>query len=96
MFEKTKRRLMTATINNELPIELQLFLWNLIDELNTERDYLQCFSIKASEYFLKVTHSQLEYEEVYSLPNVFELSSNFDIFVIDDNENCTMMFSYEY
>ena len=35
------KRFLTRGVQAEIPIELQLFLWNCIDQLPEERDYFQ-------------------------------------------------------
>ena len=42
----TTPRYMTAGVNAEIPLELQLFLWSCIDQLPPERDYLQVFQLE--------------------------------------------------
>ena len=40
------KRFLTRGVQAEIPIELQLFLWNCIDNLPEERDYFQVFALK--------------------------------------------------
>ena len=40
---KTENRYMTRKVAEEIPLEINILLWNLIDELNVEKDYLQVF-----------------------------------------------------
>ena len=40
------KRFLTRGVQAELPMELQLFLWNCIDQLPEERDYFQVFALK--------------------------------------------------
>ena len=40
------QRYLTAGVNAEIPLELQLFLWSCIDQLPSERDYLQVFQLE--------------------------------------------------
>ena len=37
------KRFLTRSVQAEVPMELQLFLWNCIDQLPEERDYFQVF-----------------------------------------------------
>ena len=39
------KRFLTRGVQAELPVELQLFLWNCIDQLPEERDYFQVFKL---------------------------------------------------
>ena len=44
MFKK-ENRYMTRNIVEEIPVEINILLWNLIDKLNIEKDYLQIFEL---------------------------------------------------
>ena len=100
-----KDRYVTAGINNDLPLCLQLFLWKCIDELlasGLEVDYLQIFDLFVIESDsklgkrLKVTHKQEipEYQKEYILEYVENVAGK--VFVIDDGDYATMLWSYEY
>ena len=39
------KRFLTRGVQAEIPMELQLFLWNCIDQLPKERDYFQVFKL---------------------------------------------------
>jgi len=39
MFNK-ENRYMTVGVQNEIPVSVQIILWNKIDELKVEKDYL--------------------------------------------------------
>lgn len=100
MFEKSKGRYLTRGVNNEIPLALQVFMWNRIDELPEKRDYLQIFDLSATESGLqKIVHRQEQPE--YRLEYVIteEISSKAvtaKIYVIDDGEQCTMLLAEEY
>lgn len=47
-------RYLTCGVDSTIPLELQLFLWNCVDELPAERDYLQVFKL---EPFVKCRES---------------------------------------
>ncbi len=42
------KRFLTRGVQAEIPMELQLFLWNCIDQLPEERDYFQVFKLDVS------------------------------------------------
>ncbi|UUC42746.1 DUF960 domain-containing protein [Clostridioides difficile] len=53
------RKFLTKGIENEIPIQLQVFMWNLIDKLKIKRDYLQVFDIAPIDSsFMLITHKQ--------------------------------------
>ena len=91
-------RYVTRGINGSLPYELQLLIWDLIDQLDVEQDYLQVFKLVDKEGEVKLTHRQEEpdYSKDYILKaKEFSIVDN-KIFVIDDGEYSTMMFASEY
>ncbi len=102
MFNKNNRYV-TKGIQLEIPLELQLFLWNCIDTLKDqgqELDYLQVFEIiteRADDIlFRKIEHRQEvpEYSITYKvLPTEIV---NAKIFVIDDGKYSTMLLAEEY
>ena len=59
MFEKSKGRYLTRGVSNEIPLALQIFMWNRIDEMPEKRDYLQVFDLSTTESGLqKIVHRQ--------------------------------------
>lgn len=101
MFDKD--RYMTIGIKNELPMDIQLFIWECIDKLKekeTELDYLQVFELKKARvddiFFQLVEHRQEvpEYKKEY---RIFPKEMvNAKIFVIDDETHSTMLLAEEY
>lgn len=99
-----KPRYMTRGIHQELPVELQSFLWICIEQLinqGVELDYLQVFEINSREIeeeclLVTVKHSQEvpEYCTEYLVNSKQKVSGK--IFVIDDGANATMLWSNEY
>ncbi len=56
---KTENRYMTRKVAEEIPLEINILLWNLIDELNVEKDYLQVFELNSiGEGIVEVIHKQ--------------------------------------
>lgn len=96
------RRYVTSDISIEIPISLQTIMWEMIDELSIERDYLQVFDITNinidGERFIKIKHSQEQPEYMNEVLFIIDTDINIDdkIFVIDNGECSTMLFCYEY
>lgn len=98
-------RVMTSGINERVPFNIQLALWDLVDKLvksEMEVDYLQVFELKTNENLkdnkiLHIKHSQEvpEYKKEYVLEKV-DVVLNDKIYIIDDVEHCTMLFASEY
>ncbi len=96
-------RYMTKEIQQQIPIELQLFLWNCIDTLKEqeqELDYLQVFELTKERvddvFFQKIEHRQEvpEYSKTYRVfPNEMVDAK---VFVIDDGTHSTMLLAEEY
>lgn len=99
------KRYMTKGIDEEIPLEIQLYLWNCIDTLKEkgrELDYLQVFKLEK----IKITFANMEYQMIEHRQEVpqFMMSYNIfptemvdaNIFVIDDGRYSTMMLSAEY
>ena len=96
-------RYVSRGINNEIPIDVQMFMWKLIEELKDtieDVDYLQVFTISTvdeSENKIRIIHSQEvpEYKKIW----IFEASEPCNeekIFVIDDWSHATMLLAKEY
>ena len=100
MFEKSKGRYLTRGVDNEIPLALQIFLWECIDALPEERDYLQVFELSATESGQqKIIHKQEqpEYRAEYVITEEHAPKAvTSKIFVIDDGEHCTMLLAEEY
>ena len=92
-------RFTTKGVNTSLAYEMQLLMWDLIDQLEVEQDYLQVFKLENKGGEVKLTHRQEEpdYSRDYILKSkIFSIESDNKIFVIDDGEYSTMMFASEY
>lgn len=97
MFKK-ENRYMTRKIVEEIPLEINILLWNLIDELQIEKDYLQIFELNPiGEGIVEIVHKQEipEYESSIYIHNE-EIKENKKIYAIDSMEYSTLMFSDEY
>ena len=102
-FGSEKKRYETSGINTRLNPVYRYILWTLIEELkeNMKLDYLQVFEFvcekdEKGRYIQKLTHSQEEqsYSKTYDFP--VEEPVNEKVYVIDDGEQCTMLFAEEY
>lgn len=97
MFKK-ENRYMTKEIAENLPVEIAILLWDLIDNLTVEKDYLQIFEINPIGLgVVEIVHKQevLTYEASIYIQNDL-IKDKFKIYVIDSIEHSTMMFSNEY
>lgn len=97
MFKK-ENRYMTKEIAENLPVEIAILLWDLIDNLTVEKDYLQIFEINPIGLgVVEIVHKQevLEYEASIYIQNDL-IKDKLKIYAIDSIEYSTMMFSNEY
>ena len=104
-FRLDKKRYLTRGISEILPDEYVLLLWQWIDllvlEKGSEVDYLQVFEFELIEdngkLYQQIIHSQEEpeYKVVYRLEVIGDGITG-KVFVIDDSQNCTMLWNYEY
>ena len=97
MFEPEKKRYLTRGIDETIPLELQLFMWNAIDNMPAPKDYLQIFELTQKDDVQYILHKseQPEYEMKYILTTV-EKPAIARIYCIDSEEYCTMLLAEEY
>ena len=90
------QRYLTSGVNASIPLELQLFLWSLIDQLPPERDYLQVFQLEPMGQMQSIIHSseQPPHRMTYVIQSDKPISAK--LYAIDDGEHSTMLFASEY
>ena len=89
---------MTREIAENLPVEIAMLLWDLIDNLIIEKDYLQIFEINPIGLgVVEIVHKQEvpEYKASIYIQNDL-IKDKLRIYAIDRIEYSTMMFSNEY
>ena len=100
LFNKNKRYV-SRQANEIVPIEIQILIWNMIDNLNSkiELDYLQIFRIKEKEDRVIIEHEQEvpPYKEQYEIKgNNISIEHDIKIYVIDSTDYSTMILAEEY
>ena len=90
------KRFLTRGVQAELPVELQLFLWNCIDQLPEERDYFQVFKLDVANgnQHIHPFSEQPEYSKEYMMD--LDNPVNQKVYVIDDTDHSTMLLAEEY
>ena len=85
----------TKGVQEEIPPVLQLFIWKLVLQLPEPKDYLQVFKLSNQNGKQKIIHiqEQPEYEKEYIL-DMAPVTEK--IYVIDDDDHCTMLLAQEY
>jgi hypothetical protein len=96
-------RYLTRGVSSEVPIEVQVTIWELIDKLivsDEKVDYLQVFRFeyKNDRFFIHHSQEQPHYQKSYEydMRNEYYPLTNKKIFVIDDVTHSTMLFANEY
>ena len=93
------KRYLTCGINEQIPINIQLFCWQCYDaaKVTGKYDYLQVFELKIlDEQTQQVEHRQEvpEYKQIYHLKSTTPIDQK--IFIIDEGEYATMLLAEEY
>ena len=90
------QRYATAAVSREIPLAVQLFLWQCIDALPFSPDYLQVFELFTDGSRLKIVHTQEcpDYRKEYLLLSDVPIAVK--IYVINDETHATMLFCEEY
>ena len=97
MFKK-ENRYMTRELAEEIPLEINILIWSLIDSLTIEKDYLQIFELNPiGKGIVEIIHKQeVPAYESYIYINNDDIKDKFKIYAIDSVEYSTLMFSYQY
>ena len=91
-----QKRYLTARIDREIPLDLQLFLWQAVDRLGDDADYLQVFQLSALSGMQQIIHTQEDpnMRMVYLIPSDEPITEK--IYIIADEGYVTMLFAEEY
>lgn len=87
----------TKGVCERIPPLLQILMWNLIQIIPVERDYLQVFNLSEINGKQKIEHIQEEpeYRKEYLLNTDTPIFIG-KVFVIDDETHSTMLLAEEY
>lgn len=90
------QRYLTKGVQSEIPIELQIFMWECVDKLPEERDYFQVFRLENFNGIQKITHvsEQPEYHMEYLIPTENPITTK--VYIIDSDKYSTMLLASEY
>ena len=96
IFIFNNQKFITRGVAENIPIPLQLLMWEMIRTLPVDKDYLQVFSLSEKDRKQRIIHTQEEpeYEKEYVL-NINPITTG-KVFVIDDKTHSTMLMNYEY
>ena len=93
----SNQRYLTRGVYSEIPLELQLFMWECINRLPENRDYFQVFKLENINDIQRITHfsEQPEYRIEYLIPTIANPITA-KVYVIDDGDHSTMLLAEEY
>ena len=89
-------RYLTRGVSDTIPLQLQMFIWNCIDRLPDDCDYLQIFRLKPFGGMQQIEHTAEEpaHRKIYLFPTDNPITEK--IYVIDSETYCTMLLASEY
>ena len=89
------QRYLTKGVNESIPFEIQLFLWECIDRMPEPKDYFQIFELNDIGGMQHIVHKseQPEYCMNYFIPVLKGITAK--VYVID-SEYSTMLLTEEY
>ena len=94
----TGKRYITVGLHQSIPLPIQELLWELIDDMSVEKDYLQVFELTVRKGKQEVEHRQEQppYSKRYILKRRIAKPMTVKIYVIDSDEYSTMLLASEY
>ena len=97
MFERNQPRYLTRGIDENIPLELQLFMWEAVDRMPEPKDWLQVFNLSVENglQVIKHTSEQPKFDMTYILTALTKAVTA-KIYIIDDGDHCTMLLAEEY
>lgn len=90
------QRYLTKGVQSEIPLELQLFMWECVNRMPEPKDYFQVFRLESLDDFQKITHfsEQPEYHKEYLIPTDKPITAK--VYIIDSDTYSTMLLASEY
>ena len=97
MFEKSKDRYLTIGVDEKIPIDIQIFMWEAVDNMPEPKDYLQVFNLTVQNGLQVIRHTseKPKYEMTYILTTLTKVVTA-KVYIIDDGDHCTMLLAEEY
>lgn len=97
-------KFITQGVDLNIPKIVVTFMFELIDQMEVEKDYLQIFELtkkRKNDIFMDliVKHSQEKpaYSKEYQMPYYGpSIEYTGKVYVIDDGDHCTMLLAEEY
>ena len=98
MFENNKGRYLTRGVDAEIPLDIQIFMWEAVDNMPEPKDYLQVFNLTVQNglQIIRHTSEKPKYEMTYILTSLLTKAVTAKVYIIDDGDHCTMLLAEEY
>ena len=95
MFQNS--RYLTRGVQETIPPELQLLMWNALAAIPEPKDYFQVFRLSVLNGIQRIEHEQEQppFKREYLLPTV-ENPIAAKVYIIDDGDHSTMLLAEEY
>ena len=92
-----RKRCITQNVLREIPLGWTAFLWQCVDKLPIEQDYLQIFELSEANGFQRIIHTQERppYRKEYLFSPFFPVVTA-KIYIINDETHDTMLLTHEY
>ena len=90
-------RYLTRGVQDTIPLELQLLMWNSLNAIPEPKDYFQVFRLSVLNGIQCIEHEQEQppFKRKYLLPTV-EMHITAKVYIIDDVDHSTMLLAEEY
>lgn len=90
------KKYITRGISENIPLEIQIILWDMVLSMPVEKDYLQIFELSTKNNILTIKHSQEvpPYKKIYKFIVLEPINEK--IYIIDDDDYSTMLLASEY
>ena len=94
----TGKRYITIGVHQSIPLPIQEFIWELIDDMTVEKDYMQVFQLTVRKGKQEIEHKQEQppYSKRYVLKHRIAKPMTEKIYVIDSDDYSTMLLASEY
>ena len=95
MFQNS--RYLTRGVQETIPPELQLLMWNALNAIPEPKDYFQVFRLSVLNGIQCIEHEQeqLPFKREYLLPTIPNPITD-KVYIIDDGDHSTMLLAEEY
>ena len=92
-----RKRCITQNVLREISLGWMAFLWQCVDKLPIEQDYLQVFELSDVNGFQRIVHIQEcpSYRKEYLFSPFFPTVTA-KLYIINDETHATMLFAHEY